>query len=587
MRIEIVRGAEADALLADATFRAQWEMLCGRCPWATVFQSPRFAATWYSVYRNHYEPLLALARRDGAGDRLRGILPLAVSQTRRELGVAGLSQAEYQGWACEPGVADEFPWEALSVVREQVSWSTPTFTYLPARTPLGWASTRTARRVCLVRTFRRPIMRFDEEVEKSLAKRGNKGKLRRLGKHGKVEFRRLNTAAEVAPLFDAIKNAYDLRRVAVNGDADFADDPLKQPFHMALMDVPGLLHATALTAGDVLASAQLNFRESRYVHLSLIMHNPLVSMYSPGKYHLLLLARMLMGEGYEYMDLTPGGDPFKQRFANDYEEVHSLGVFAGAPRRALAAVHGFAEDSAKRALRRLNVAPVQVRMFCERAARCRLTDLPRLLRAAASPIFSRSETRVYRRALQRNAIAPGAPQVRRDSIEDLLGYSPPHGWPTRQQFLADAERRFGDWQHSYTVSENGRLLHWAWVQEEPIDGSERPLFAGAPLPARSAAVTQFCTMPSARGRGLALQTLRAVLGDMSVRYDALYVAVPARSSASRRAVEKLGFSYQHSVFEQATLGRRRAWTEIVPPSPAPDETAPAGRAAPALSEPSG
>src|SRR4029079_10335233 len=99
MRIEVVRGSDADALLADKSFRAEWARLCDGCPWGTPMQSHAFAGAWYAVYCARYEPVLVLSR-DAEG-QLEGLLALA-SAPRSTLIHVGGHQAEYQCWISTP-----------------------------------------------------------------------------------------------------------------------------------------------------------------------------------------------------------------------------------------------------------------------------------------------------------------------------------------------------------------------------------------------------------------------------------------------------------------------------------------------------
>ena len=63
------------------------------------------------------------------------------------------------------------------------------------------------------------------------------------------------------------------------------------------------------------------------VQLCLIAHNPAWERFSPGKLHIRFLAKLLAEEGYERIDLTPGGEEYKERFANDADTVYTLAVF--------------------------------------------------------------------------------------------------------------------------------------------------------------------------------------------------------------------------------------------------------------------
>ncbi len=54
---------------------------------------------------------------------------------------------------------------------------------------------------------------------------------------------------------------------------------------------------------------------------------PEYARYSPIALHHLLLVERLHAEGYSVLDLTPGPDPFKERFAGEYESVSVLSIY--------------------------------------------------------------------------------------------------------------------------------------------------------------------------------------------------------------------------------------------------------------------
>jgi len=132
MSIVIARGAEADAVLGDAAFRAKWAALHPNCPWSSVFQSPAFAATWYRVYKPAFEPVLVFREARSAG--LSGLLPLAVARDSGTWQLAGAPQAEYQAWLALPKDGQPFICEALTALRESGMTGPLTFTYLPRPT---------------------------------------------------------------------------------------------------------------------------------------------------------------------------------------------------------------------------------------------------------------------------------------------------------------------------------------------------------------------------------------------------------------------------------------------------------------------
>jgi CelD/BcsL family acetyltransferase involved in cellulose biosynthesis/ribosomal protein S18 acetylase RimI-like enzyme len=584
MCVECARGSAADLLLADEQFRRQWSELYGQCPWATAFQSPAFALAWYTAYRSRWTPLL-LFSRDASGS-LDGLLTLAVSSTSDKVVVAGAHQAEYHAWLCRAEACETFPPLAIEALRREIPSAVVDFRYLPPGTPAGWATAAPWARTCLLKAHPRPLMRFGDgqDIKDSLKKGGNKSRLRRLSKLGKVELRRVADAAELDAGLDTVVRYYDARRIAVNGSAPFENDPLKRPFHVAMAAAPGLLHPTLLKAGDEIASAHLNVCWGKQVMLGLIAHNPALGRHSPGKLHILLLAQSLMRDGYEQLDLTPGEESYKSRFANAWDEVYTLTVFptTGGCRRA--AVREGAKAGVKRTLNACGVTPARAEFLLERLTGLHpVRGLAAAVSSGAAWAYSRREHRIYRRAAGDAPVAPAAAPCRRNSVADLLAYRAAPGLPSRREFISFALARMEEGEDLYTVAENGRLLHYAWVAEKPIGDAARSAMGGVEPPGGDqgdAVVLDFFTLPDARRRGLATLCLRTILRDAAHRSGArhVHVAVPADADAARRLVERLGFTHTGSVLERRSLGWMRRWNRVADGSRlSPESGTPSGR----------
>ncbi len=356
MRIEVVKGGAADALRAADSFQAEWRLLSDRCIWATPFQSPAFARTWYHIYRLRFEPVLVVSR-DPEG-RLSGLLPLACDLEDGALVAAGSHQAEYQTWICSPADAGRFPLDCIKALRQHFPLATLKLRYLPPATPLDWLIAPAAKRACVADVQRRPLLRFNDggEIEQSLSKSGNKSRLRQLKKIGAVEFRQIHQAAEFAALVAEAAAFHDVRQQELRGSAPFRNDPRKLPFHCAMLEQPGLLHVTVLKVGNMLASFHANMIHRQGVQLGLIAHNPSLARLSPGKLHILMLGQMLREQGYCQLDLTPGGEPYKERFANAFDQVHTLAIYPTPVRRWMGLARHHAEAGAKRFLKAIRAS---------------------------------------------------------------------------------------------------------------------------------------------------------------------------------------------------------------------------------------
>jgi CelD/BcsL family acetyltransferase involved in cellulose biosynthesis len=561
MNIEILQGIPADDLIAGDAFRAEWSDLLARCPWATAFQSPGFVLTWYRSYGVRFRPVLVLSR-DAAG-RLDGLLPLALSTDGKKLVVAGGWHAEYHAWICPPESGDAFPAEAFQALRRAFPHHDVHFQYLPPNTPVAWVEGGHFANTCLLKSHRRPLMQFGdgEEVSKSLSKSSNKSRLKKMEKLGKISFERITDAAELEKVFDEIIRHHDARHMAVRGSAPFSNDPLKKTFHLNMMTAPGLLHATVLKVGDQVVAAHLGAATGKELQLGLIAHNPWFANYSPGKFLIHFLCRLLHQEGFQQLDLTAGGDPYKERFANAWDTVHTLTVFPTANQRRMASVqHGLAA-AAKRSLAALHVKPGRARLLAHKLAHPGPTA-GTALRHARNWLGSSQEVRVY--SIPVADITPHAATpdpVRRDALEDLLAYRPVNGSPNLQEFLSDVISRIEDGQHAYTHATDGALRHAAWLAERPSEEAVARALPGFTLPPNAALIVELRAADDAH---VASASLKAMLRDAS-RVPAtasVYLALALGDHATRALVEKAGFTYQRSLYEERRMGWRRRWTAV-------------------------
>jgi CelD/BcsL family acetyltransferase involved in cellulose biosynthesis len=582
LKIEIVSREGADALLAQDAFIAEWTRLQSACPWATGFQSPAFALAWYRAYRSKYDPWLVISR--DTGGRLQGLLALArAAGGRGDFFAAGHSQAEYQCWICAPALGDIFPAAAMRAIRAEAPRASLRFEFLPPGAPVAWVDDPETKGLAVLITHRRPLMRFGDgsEVAQSLRKSGNKSRLRQLQKLGPMQFKRVTDPAEFEADFAQVMRFYDARHLGMRGASPFADDACKRPFHLEMMKTPGLLHVTVLKFGDQLACAHLGVASPMEVELGLVAHNPRMAKLSPGKFHILLLAQMLHGEGYQQLDLTCGGESYKERFANAWDEVRTLSLVPSRAHGAIAAARERVKEKVKETLRRRDLMPARVIS--------QLTDLKRIgiigvtgLTAAHARrwLASRSELRIYSRIV--DAESTGVPEnLHRDSVADLLAYAPPRrSGPSRQAFMSVAFDRLEEGHHVYTtLDDTGALAHVGSLADELPDNLSKEI-AGAWSP-QSDSVIVFdigaTNSSPARSKELTSNCLRAMLNDAAVIHKAktMHVLVGGDDVATRAVVEEAGFLVEQVVIEEITMGRRkRRATLPIAPAPTPPVPSP-------------
>jgi hypothetical protein len=471
MTVKLLVGAEAELLLKNPTFQHQWNCLYHDCVWATPCQSSGFATTWYEIYRDFFQPVLVYelvsdctkyasvnqALKPPLVNTLSGLLTLAISSDFKQLIVAGTPQAEYHTWLARTEGNDTFIESAIEILSDRFSGLTLTFQYLPPLAPKQWLD-RNKNTILIAR--KRPLMKLGdgENIGKSLKKTGNKSRLNRLKRLGNVRFEQLHTESELAVVFDEIIAYYDFRQGAVNNSLPFQNDPLKKSFQLALMRVKGLQHVTVLKVGDRVIAAHIGLYDRQQCTIGTPVHSPFHAIHSPGKLHLLMLGLELVKQGIEVLDLTPGGDAYKERFATDWDEVYILNIFLGN--------RSWQKQKAQLKLR-VNTVVKELRS----ATGIDLKAIARFIlsidwtQSLGSKLKYNRENSLYYYKAETIKVANNHPSIRRDFIDDLLKFQPVNSRETRQNFLSKCLNRIEAGEHVYTWVENERLLCYGWLIE--------------------------------------------------------------------------------------------------------------------------
>ena len=543
----VYSDSEALQAIATAQIQTQWRNLAAKCPWATSLQSPEFATTWYECYGELYRPLILV--RYSSGEEMDGLIALAVERTTGKLTTAGSHQAEYQVWLALPG-QQTFVVECLEKLR-QLGFSSLSFTYLPPGTPLdwlknGWSDASTLRAV------QRPLLTVDniEAVRESLAKKKNRRRLEKLQENGPLSFLELRTPQELDGYYDDIIDFYDFRMGAVNGTCPFREDPRKGPFYRALM-AQGLLHVTVMKIGEKLVASHIGLRNQTEVVLGIVGHSPFEAIHSPGKLHILQLGSLLHDEGFTNLDLTPGGDSYKEDRATRYDEAHELTVFLdkGALARHRRSVRVQALEKKVASVLRLSKQGLsRLRSFLQNPIR----GLASLLRSARRWMWSSEETRFYR--AEANAAGSADSEIRRDHLRDLLCYEPAgRDSRSKQEFLSDSLAAVESGVQFYSIVRNNMIVSCAWVTNVATKAPINKALRSHEYPPRSAVIYDFYVQAHADRQVSAL--LQKIVKDATAEgAEAVFLAIPAEDRTARQAAEEAGFKYQDSVVRSVRFG---------------------------------
>ncbi len=543
----VYSDSEALQAITAPRFQTQWRELAAKCPWATSLQSPEFACTWYECYRELYRPLILV--RYVPGGEMDGLMMLAVERTTGKLTAAGAHQAEYQVWLALPG-EQTFVVECLEKLR-QLGFSSLSFTYLPPGTPLDWLKNEWSNASTL-RAVQRPLLTVDniEAVRESLAKKKNRRRLEKLQESGPLSFLELRTAQELDNYYDDIIDFYDFRMGAVNGTCPFREDPRKGAFYRALM-AQGLLHVTVMKIGEKLVASHIGLRNNKEVVLGIVGHSPFEAIHSPGKLHILQLGSLLHDEGFTNLDLTPGGDSYKEDRATRYDDAYELTVFLdqGAVARHRRSVRVQALEKKVASVLRLSKQGLsRLRSFLRNPIR----GLASLLRSARKWIWSSEETRFYR--AETNATESADSEIRRDHLRDLLCYQPAgRDSRSKQEFLSESLSAIESGVPCYSLVRNNMLVSCAWVAIVTSKAAFTEALRSHEYPPRSAVIYDFYVQAHADRQvsGLLQTTVKDATAEGA---EAVFLAIAAEDHAARQAAEEAGFKYQDSVVRSVRFG---------------------------------
>jgi CelD/BcsL family acetyltransferase involved in cellulose biosynthesis len=568
MKIEMFIGREAQRSVKDAEFRRRWKKLYDKCPWRSVFQSDDFVVTWYDTYSNQFAPVIVTGIN--AEGELVGLFTLATSMQSGQLVAAGSNQAEYQAWLAEPQNGNAFIESALERLCTKFPNRSLTLLFMLPNVPVGWTKVGNRwSRHCHVRRLPRGLMEVgDGSSFKDTMRKKKQSKINRLKRLGDLRLDRIHDPGELGTVFDEIIRYQTLRLRAIYNLPDAPNDSLKKTFHMNLMRLPRMLHATAVRVDDRLISAQIHYYNGEQVLLGLITHSPFYARYSPGELHTLMIGVELNKENIPVFDLTPGGH-YKDRYATNYDEVHIVTVFFNRVRCIQHRLKRRLAEAAKSAIQVFNITPEQTRDafstfldLRQKWLQLKPTDLlSEIFKKLKRSLWYTNELCIYACNLDQTHSLGDSQPMKRDQISDLLVYQPMEAWqPPVNKFMRRALENLEAGHHVYTQVEDGKLKQYGWLIESQNQKTPAVDEQGLILTPDSVLLTDFYTY--SQGQSLPWSSLSQMLFDAASVSGAkkAYIAISAGNSVMRRVVQKAPFIHQCSLFRRNVLGKVTSWS---------------------------
>ncbi|HEX6882611.1 MAG TPA: GNAT family N-acetyltransferase [Planctomycetota bacterium] len=570
MKIELVRGAEAARLAEEPAFQAAWRALVADQPQFALLQAPEFVLPWYQAYAGLWEPLLVLGR-DGDGT-LAGLLPLARRVADGRLAHAGAEQAEYHGWLVRPGRDEELLVPALERLARELPLRAWSWRWLPPGAATGWLGARALAAAGLhVLSEARPAPVWDLGDAEALARHDNRSlraKRNRYRRRGELVLERVQDGPRARALLAELAAQCDFRQEAIHGVRPFADDPRKLEFFaQRVARFPAASHFSVLRCGSEALAFHLGGCDGRTCLLGLSSYAPQESKHSPGTLLLVELARALAAEGYRTLDLTPGTDAYKQRYATRQQELVRLRLFGSRTRRlgarlALRARTWLAAGAGGEGLARAERLERWQRGLSGARAALAHGEAGALLAGLSARAFERRTLECFTRAPQAPPPPAGAgTRARLQAFADLTVGANGHASPARRARLAAALARFSDGEVLYTVPVAQELACLGWRAPAPSGDLAEALTAAGWLAQGSELLIVERRVERLAGEPEALaECVAAMLAGREVAAAGATLCLEPPTPDERAALAALGFQSRGRLRRRRVLGRAPVWS---------------------------
>jgi len=322
MDIKILKKGDVLKAIKDEGFISAWKTLAKESGEFTLIQEYDFVASWYRAYQSIYDPIMLVAY--GQQNKILGILPLAISLENGEISHAGDGQAEYNSWICSKKNEKTFLVQSLILLKKELNLVKWDWGWMPPNANISWLKSKELEQNGIyvnVGTFESPRYDLNDlaritKIKKSKSIRSNTNRLKR---SGDLKIERITDVARAKEVFVDLKKIYNFRNLAVYNNIPFEEDECKERWHLDhLLNSNDSVHFSILWQGDNLLACNFGFCSDTTVMMGLFAYNPVQGARSPGNIFLIMLTEYIAKEGFQYLDLTPGGDPYKERFCNDH-----------------------------------------------------------------------------------------------------------------------------------------------------------------------------------------------------------------------------------------------------------------------------
>ena len=349
----------------------------------------------------------------------------------------------------------------------------------------------------------------------------------------------------------------------------FEKDPYLADFLVALQKHPHVNHFSVLWMGEKPLAFHYGHGDGKWTTLGLTGYDPTEYKNSPGILLLIELAQLLVKEGVDTFDITPGVDPYKDRFANRYEDVHTFHLHFTYTSFLRQKIVDQVRGAAKKILEKWGVTKGKLKHYIIdlKAWKTRLTSLS-LYRILSLCFYQRKIIHIYRSTELSNVSFKSIPDdgeqtVREQAFQDLLLYRDHTPFLSTRDALISSNRKFAKADRLFTLTGNDELIHYGWLRK----GNIPVQLPGGEFHIEDEADTQiasgFYTSSHSKGVSSWEKIVKAMVKHCQL-IDAkrLYLCLNHRHKASESLIDNLGLELQAS-WKHYRLFSLLTWTQKI------------------------
>jgi len=537
MKIKILSEDDTLKIISDKEFISTWKSLAENTTHCTVIQEYGFVVSWYKSYLDKYKPMMLLGYDEE--ENVVGILPLAIAYDTGHLSHAGAEQAEYHSWICPKEHEEAFLIQSLISIKKEFNTGQWKWGWMPPEVNIDWFdSSLLSENGIFINsiTSESPLHNLEnpEKLKKLNKNKSDRTKINRLKREGELRIERIIDKEYAAKLLETIIDQYNFRHLALYNHIPFESDQNKRAWHLNQIDImTENTHFTVLWHGDKLLACNLGYCTLDKVILGVISYNPAKGTDSPGTIFLIKLLEFIKEEGYKYLDLTPGGDGYKERFSNEHASLVKPSICFNQYNQLKDYTSTSLRNLLKKRFSARDLASIQ--SLTQKSILALLKSIVPKQKDDTSSYFSYSGETVE--------VIPNdnLPHLRLQQYNDLLLYQNKSGDLTHKEVVFTALKKFERGDRLYTMVSNTELIAFVWIAnsgkkhwhphlEENINYTENSIF-----------IYDFYTSDKTRKDDIFQFCMQEILKDLqNEKISVIYLVKPI--DIDKKVVNDIGFS---------------------------------------------